>query len=182
MIPAALKTLIRNAFATVEYPGDARLISSDEGNEPREVQLAFLGKRDWTTLAPEFLDAAPDGLSSALSFFSEAAFRFYTPAFMIADIDQLLGRANPVFHLYSGLTDHKRNEQVNPYRYGKLTWFEVMSKRHALFTSAEATAIIEFLRFAAERSDFDRKLIDQSLRNYWLVRDELEPLRTNRTR
>lgn len=99
---------------------------------------------------------------------------------MNAYIDQRLGSADPVFHLYFGLTDGKRNEYVNSMRYGKLTWYESKCKRHALFTSIEAAAIIEFLRLAAERTNFDREHIDQALRNYWLVRDELEPLRSKR--
>ena len=71
-----LKTLIRKAFAEVEYPGDWCLRGSNEGNEPYLLEQDFAGKCDWRTLDPAFLDRAPGGYASALSFFSDEAFRF----------------------------------------------------------------------------------------------------------
>jgi hypothetical protein len=66
-----IKDQIRTAFATVEYPGDSCLRGSNEGDEPFLVEQDFKGKTDWRTLDPEFIDQAPDGFSSALSFFSD---------------------------------------------------------------------------------------------------------------
>lgn len=68
-----LKEQIREAFGTVEYPGDWCLRGSHEGHEPFLVERDFKGKTDWRTVAPAFIDQAPDGLASALSFFSGRA-------------------------------------------------------------------------------------------------------------
>jgi hypothetical protein len=119
-----VKVMIRAAFAGVEYPGDWCLRGSNEGNEPYLLEQEFKGKSDWMPLDPAFLDRAPDGYASALSFFSDEAFRFYLPAYLLADIDGRLESANPVFHLTHGLTDSGRAEKVNPRRYGERTWFE----------------------------------------------------------
>ena len=70
------------AFAAVEYPGDWCLRDSNEGDEPHLLEKEFAGKCDWRTLDPAFLDRAPGGYASALSFFSDEAFRFYLPAYI----------------------------------------------------------------------------------------------------
>ena len=66
-----LKSLISKAFAANEYPGDWCLKGSTEGDESYRVEAEFKGKKDWQALDSKFLDSAPDGLSSALSFFSD---------------------------------------------------------------------------------------------------------------
>ena len=70
--------LIHIAFRDNEYPGDAYLQGSFEGEEPFAEVEPFKGQNDWTQLHPDFLDAHP----GALSFFTEAAFRFYLPAYI----------------------------------------------------------------------------------------------------
>lgn len=162
-----VKEQIRTAFANVEYPGDWCLRGSDEGDEPYLVEREFKGKTDWSTLDPEFIDQAPDGFASALSFFSDEAFRFYLPAYMVADLDDLLQRSDPVFHLTHGLDDASRNGRINPRRYGERTWFHEMSCKYAMFTKMEAAAIVEYLRFSAESDSFRRESIEQALRNFW---------------
>jgi hypothetical protein len=82
----AVKTLIRNAFSGLEFPGDWCLRGSNKGEEPYLLEKEFAGKNDWRTLDPSFLDQAPGGYASALSFFSDEAFRFYLPAYLIADV------------------------------------------------------------------------------------------------
>ena len=57
---------------------------------------------DWQSLSPQFIDGSPDGLASALCFFSHAAFQFYLPAYLIADADGLLERVDPVYFLTHG--------------------------------------------------------------------------------
>ena len=87
--------LIREAFGGNVYPGDAFLQGSFEGCEPYEEVGFFRGKMDWRTLDAEMLDAR----YSALSFFSEAGFRFFLPAYLIADLQDELRTADPLFHL-----------------------------------------------------------------------------------
>jgi hypothetical protein len=164
----ALKALIHQAFADVEYPGDCCLRGSNEGDEPYLLEREFSGKSDWRALDSGFLDQAPDGYSSALSFFSDEAFRFYLPAYLVADIDGRLARTTPVFNLTHGLGDHARTEKVNPRRYGARTWFETASYKLAVFNQMQAAAIIAYLEFKREADDLLYGTdVDQALANYW---------------
>lgn len=162
-----LKRQIREAFSGAKYPGDENLIGSSIGDEPFRVQDAFLGKDHWQSLEPKFIDRAPDGLGSALSFFSHEAFRFYLPAYLLADIDQALQRVTPIFHLIHGLDDETRSACINPVLYGERTWMDECRERFSGFTDDEAAAIVAYLEFKRELSEFDRESIDEALRNYW---------------
>lgn len=76
---ASVVRRIRTAFARVEVPPSWCLVNGHEGSEPARVEELFKGKKRWTGLSPRFLDGAPDRLGSALSFFSDEAFRFFCP-------------------------------------------------------------------------------------------------------
>jgi hypothetical protein len=158
---------ISAAFAAVEYPGDWCLRDSNEGDEPYQVEEEFKGKTDWRVLDPKFLDQAPDGLASALSFFSDEAFHFYLPAYMIADIRGQLECADPLFRLTHGLDDSSRDGRINPRRYGQRTWFDYARYKFAIFDRAEAAAIVAYLTLKRESDEFARDTIDQALKNYW---------------
>jgi hypothetical protein len=165
--PDAIEAEIRRAFATAERPGNWALRGSSEGDEPYEVEAAFADKDDWRTLDAAFLDTAPDGLASALSFLSDEAFRYFLPAYLIADLRGALDSVDPVFHLCHGFADDSRHQPVNPRRYGTRTWFDRSSHRMSTFTAAESRAIVEYLRWRGGKDDFDRATIDQAIRNYW---------------
>lgn len=165
----SLKAAIRAAFAEVEFPGDWCLRDSDEGEEPFLVERDFAGKDDWRQLDPEFLDQAPEGFGSALSFFSDEAFHFYLPAYLIADLDGRLQQTTPAFHLWYGLDDGSKDERVNSRRYGERTWLDEKKHKFAMFNRAEARAIVEYLRWAST-DPFHKERIDQALKNYWLDR------------
>jgi hypothetical protein len=165
-----VKAQIRDAFKDVEFPGDWCLRGSNEGDEPYLLEQEFAGKTDWRTLDPKFLDQAPDGYGSALSFFSDEAFHFYLPAYLIADIDDKLDRHNPVFILTYGLGDDNRSEKINPRRYGERTWFDERKYKFAMFNRKEAAAIVAYLKLKRDLDEYDRPAIDQALRNYWLER------------
>jgi hypothetical protein len=166
----ALKALIRQVFSGVEYPGDWCLRGSEEGEEPYLLEKEFAGKNDWRSLDPSFLDQAPEGYASALSFFSDEAFRFYLPAYLLADIDGHLADANPVFYLTHGLADCAKTEKVNPRRYGERTWFEAARYKFAVFDRAQAAAIVAYFELKREADEFERVAIDQALENYWRER------------
>ncbi len=165
-----LKTRIRNVFAHFEYPGDWCLSGSTEGDEPQLVAQEFAGKSDWTALDPQFLDQSPDGLSSALSFFSDEAFHYFLPAYLIADIDGRLERVDPVFHLTFGIDDESKHNSVNPRRYGRRTWYEEFSYRFSMFDREEVRVIIAYLQLKSASDAFDAGSIHQALNNYWLPR------------
>jgi len=163
----AVKLQIRSAFASVEFPGDWCLRGSNEGNEPFLLEQEFKGKTDWQALDPAFIDGAPDGYGSALCFFSDEAFRFYLPAYLIADVDGKLNTHDPVFYLTHGLTDEGRGERVNPRRYGERTWFDVQGHKFAVFDRKQARAIMSYLELKRETEEFQRDAIDQAIANYW---------------
>ena len=164
----SLKAQIQTAFADVQYPGDECLVSSSYGDEPDLLEQEFKGKSDWRQLDPQFLDQAPDGYGSALSFFSDEAFRFYLPAYLLSDIDGLLGQATPVFHLTYGLRNSSKHEHVNPRLYGDRTWFEYFSDRLAAINKMQAAAVVAYLRFKREAENFHLQAIDEALKNFWL--------------
>ena len=164
---ASLKALVRDAFANVAYPGDWCLRGSNEGDEPYLLEAEFKGKTDWAALDTAFIDRAPDGFGTALSFFSDEAFRFYLPAYLIADIDGKLQQHDPSFQLTHGLDDATRGQRLHPRRFGDRTWLDAQRHRFSTFTRTEAAAIVEYLRWRRERDEYARAKINQALRNYW---------------
>jgi Family of unknown function (DUF6714) len=161
---------IAAAFGGVEYPGDWCLRGSSEGDEPYLVEREFRGKTDRNALDPAWLDRAPDGFASALSFFSDEAFHFYLPAYLIADLRGQLQYSDPVHHLTHGLDDSSRHERINPRRYGERTWFEHARHQFAMFSKQEAAAIVAYLTLKRTADEFERGRIDQALKNYWYDR------------
>jgi hypothetical protein len=165
-----IKAEIVRAFSSVERPGDWALRGSNEGEEPYLVEKEFQDKRDWRTIDAAFLDQAPEGFASALSFFSDEAFRYFLPAYLLADLDGKLGSVDPVFHLCHGLDDATKGEAVNPRRYGSRTWFDERRHQLAVFMAEEARAILLYLRYKAERDEFARGSIEDAIKNYWSER------------
>lgn len=150
--------LIREAFAETEHPGDGFLLGSREGDDGFEAIAPFRGVTDWSTIDPAVLDEHYD----ALSFFSEGGFRFFLPAFLVADINDRLQTADAVFHLAGSFHDttvrvpvgdqvlEKRIGKsvfVNPRRYGAMTFEDYARFRLSVFTREESTAIVAYLEY-----------------------------------
>lgn len=170
---------IHAAFADVVSPGAPFLVSSREGCEPAEVAEAFAGK-DWRSLDTAFLDTH----DTALSFLSEGAFRYYLPAYLIADVRHELQTADPLFHLVHGFHDGTArvpagdeiftrrlggSTLLNPRRYGAITWRDYARMRLAVFAREEAAAIVEYLEYrrAIGPDTGDRPQIDAALDAFW---------------
>jgi len=100
---------------------------SFEGSEPQEIAEAFSGSEAWADVPARILD----GHYTAFGFLSEGGFRFFLPAYMVADPQGHLRTAGPVFHLAHGLAGNSRSAFVNPRRYGAMTWLE--QRPHASF-------------------------------------------------
>lgn len=183
---------IREAFADVEYPGDDFLQGSFDGCEPYEVVGPFRGKYDWQTVDAEFLDAH----NEALSFFSEGGFRFFLPAYLVADLRDALQTADPLFHLTHGFSDGSvevraktrtfvrrfgKSAFINPRRYGAITFHDYARYRLSVFTKEEAQAIVSYLRYKrdVDPSTFDKDRIDAALNGYWLERAAHAPSRAS---
>ena len=165
----ALKAQVREAFAETPPPDPCSLRGSSEGDEPFLLEEEFRDVPDWRLVDTFFLDQAPDGFGSALSFFSSEALRYYLPAYLLADLDGALRQADPLFHLWCGLDDERRDEPVNERRYGGWTWLEAVSERFSGFSAGEIEAIVAYLRYKAEEDELNRPKIEQALRNYWLA-------------
>jgi len=179
---------IREAFGANEYPGDAYLVGSREGCEPEEEAGAFRGRFEWHGVPSEFLDQH----AAALSFFSEAGFRFFLPAYLIADIRSELRTAEPIFHLTNGFSDVSvemdvggrkfirtagKSTLINPRRYGAMTQMDYARMRLAVLTREEAGAIVAYLRWKLESEGMPsgRSAIQAALDGYWLERARTAP-------
>jgi hypothetical protein len=171
---------IHEAFGNNEYPGDAFLQGSFEGCEPFEEVAPFQGKTDWRSVDPGFLD----GHAGALSFFSEAGFRYFLPAYLVADLQGRLSTADPVFHLTHGFSDSSvevptktrtftrkigKSAFLNPRRYGAMTWYDYSRYRLSVFTKEEARAIVAYLRYKRDSDSFglNKDCIDGALDSFW---------------
>ena len=168
------------AFGDTPYPGDPFLQGSWDGCEPEEEVGPFRGKTDWQILQPDWLD----GRGTALSFFSEAAFRFFLPAYLVADVRDQLERADPLFHLTWAF--HQISVEVpaqgrvfvrktgdgtllNPRRYGAIRQRDYGCYRLSVFCREEARAIVLYLE---QKRDTDaeglvRPQIDAALEKFW---------------
>jgi hypothetical protein len=167
---SSIKLRIEQAFRGVAYPGDWCLVNRLEGDEPRRLAQEFRGRDDWRILDPAFIDQSPDGLGSALSFFSDEAFHFYLPAYLFADLDGNLRQADPVFHLTHGLESVSRCEKINPIRYGERTWSDYAHYRFSIFNVKECAAVSAYLRAMRGTdvlTDMEKKSIDEALEQYW---------------
>jgi hypothetical protein len=181
-------SMIRDAFCETNHPGDAFLQGSTEGCEPGEAVAAFKGVAKWENVDPSILD--PN--YTALSFFSEGGFRYFLPAFLIADLEVRLQTADPVFHLTHGFSDKivklpagertyaktiGRSEFVNPRRYGAMTWQDHARCRLSVFTREEARAIVAYLEYKrdADSSGLNTDEINAALDGFWRDRTAHAP-------
>jgi hypothetical protein len=179
--------LIHHAFRETEHPGDAFLQGSHEGCEAAEVTAPFKGVSHWTEIDQAILD--PN--YTALSFFSDGGFRHFLPAYLIADLNDRLQTADPVFHLTNGFFDRVvqvpvgsrtfdksigKSGFVNPRRYGAMRWHDYAQSKLAVFTREESGAIVAYLECKAnDRAGIDREEIDAALDGFWRRRAKEAP-------
>ena len=180
----------KQAFDGNLYPGDAFLQGSFDGCEPADEVGAFFGKKDWSKLDSAMLDAH----YCALSFFSEAGFRFFLPAYLVADLREELLTAEPLFHLWHGFASVSVQMPVgreifergtggakllNPKRYGAMTWSDYARHRLSVFTREEAQAIVIYMNYKSQHDStgLDKPRIDAALAEFWLDRAANAPMR-----
>jgi hypothetical protein len=161
---------IEQAFADVTYPGDDDLTDSTYGEEPAALVEEFRGKIDWRQLDDEFLDQAPDGWGSALSFFSDNALRFYIPAYMIADIRGRLNSSDPAFRLCASLTPLGGKRKIAKI-WGGGTMGERARAEFACYDTQKVSVIVAYLWWKLESLGGYDEIIEQALENYWLERN-----------
>jgi len=165
---------IYQAFKDVPYPGDKNLRVPDRFNQPYQpedesslLEKEFKGKRNQWVLEAEFLDQSPDGFGSSLSFFSDAAFHFYIPAYMIADLDGLLMHQEPSWSLSYGLDVHC-DKIINPRNPNSQTWGEYEKERFERFSAKQAKAVLAYLNTIRETQEaYYDPSIDEAIDYYW---------------
>lgn len=179
---------IEATFAGNAFPGARFLQGSFEGCEPYDEVGPFEKLEDWRGIEAVFLD----GHANALSFFSEAGFRYFLPAYLISDLRGLLYTADPLFHLTHGFSDrtteipagdrtitmkHGRSALLNPRRYGAMTSYDYARYRLSVFTREEAGAIVAYLEFKrdADPDVIDKQAIGAALDTFWLERARTAP-------
>ena len=166
----SLIELIQLAWSSMSPP--FRIVASDEGDELGFLDEEFKDKPAWQDLDAKRIDTAPDGYSSALSFFAPEAFRYYIAAFMVIDLREGLEHAGVVFALTHGLDDDSRNQLINSKRFGQQRWIDVKSADFSMFDKNQVDCIIAYLQDRAETEDYsyEQETIFQALENYWRPR------------
>ena len=187
---AALMQRVETAFASYPYPGDDRICSPQPGDEePAEYAMEFRGAQ-WQRLNPGFLAQH----YPSLSFFTHDAFRYFLPAYLVADLMaeqlQLWLSADPVFHLTHGLVRVKTMsddqiarfieesqvadpeleltpEMLKPVGDAEF-WHARALERFAGFDHAQRKAIVTYLQHMAAQDEYQRADIDSALKDYWL--------------
>jgi hypothetical protein len=179
---------ILRTFESNEFPGENFLQGSFDGSEPYDEIEPFRSKKDWRAIEASFLDAH----YSALSFFSEASFRFFLPAYLIADLNDQLKTADPVFHLTHGFFETAvsttvgeraftlrsgKTTFINPKRFGAATFYDYACYRLSIFTREEAGAIVAYLEFRRDRNEtvLIKEEVDAALKLFWLERAQTAP-------
>jgi hypothetical protein len=174
---------VQQAFVGVEFPGAAFLQGSFDGCEPAEAIAPFTERTHWQGIEATVLDDHAE----ALSFLSAGGFRFFLPAYLVADLRGELRRADPVFHLTHGFRDvtvdvpmrrgtfRKQiggSALVNPRRYGAMTFEDHARHRLAVFTRGEAAAIVAYLEHQrdADTQGLLAEQIDPALGAFWRTR------------
>ena len=177
-----------------EGPVQAMLscLGAFDGCEPFDEIAPFLGRSDWTRLDAKTLDIH----HSALNFFSEGGFRFFLPAYLIADLREELLTADPLFYLWHGFASVDAELSVgaqifrresgaatllNPNRYCAMRWIDYARYRLSIFTREEAGAIVSYMTYRRARdvSGAEHPRIDTALREFWLDRTENAPSQAN---
>jgi hypothetical protein len=144
---AALIDEIDRAFADTPYPGDGALRGSNVGDEPYQVELGFRGV-DWQRASPMLLNVH----DAALAFLSHAGFRYFLPAFLVADLLALLRAADPLYYLTHGLERPDAAERFEG------------------FTGEERAAVAAYLRWR-EADPYEQDQIDRALEEFWEAPD-----------
>jgi hypothetical protein len=147
---------IEAAFSEVTFPGANQLVDS-KTHEGQAVASAFKDCTDWRSLDAEFLNSAPDGLGSALNFFSAKAFQFYLPAYLLADLQGKLSFVEPDYSLCYSHSD---------------SWDGCIDNddRYAAFTKSQCEVIVKYLKARLKRRE--DPMIAKSLNLYWMKRIE----------
>jgi hypothetical protein len=137
--PQLLRQEIETAFATVPYPGDARIAYSNIDWDGAQLAAAFKGKH-WKELTPH------DMHWHEMTFLSHEGLQFYLPAYMLASLegydDTLYEDIRPftVYGLMLADGDTPQDREVR----------QLQLNNFSIFTPAQKRAIRSFLEYARD--------------------------------
>jgi len=151
-----LRKRIEDAFSMSPYPGDKNLAEDPKDLESKQVARVFQGKK-WEEVDLDFLER-PGAHLSALFFFSDVAYHYYLPAYLLVSVQEKACDYGTRADVLCALT-----RRAEP---GLRLWFD---KRHACLTPAQKKVIREFLLFTEDFSEYEsaRKDATQALDSYW---------------
>lgn len=160
---------VRAVFPALRSHRFEPLANSTRGEEPQSIVTEFRDKDDWTKLDAEWIDEAPDGWATALSFLSNEAICFYLPAYIIADLYGRLERVEPTFALIHGFDISSRDTCIGPDV--DQSWTDYTKARWALLTRPQSVAVVHYLewRVAKDRLGIETG-IAEALETYWYDR------------
>ena len=123
---------IRDAFADVPYPGDNHLSYNPEDLGANQIADAFRGKH-WTEVPFETLLYHND----ALHFFTDEAFHFYLPAYLLAVLERY-DDADILPEMLVGVLTAPDPEAPD---------YSFFQQKFKSFTSAQEAAVKAFLEY-----------------------------------
>lgn len=169
---AAILAKIEAAFPAHRAARFEPLVDSLQDGEPLLTAEAFADKDDWTSLEGRWLDEAPDGWASALSFLSDEAVCFYVSAYIAADIRSELERVEPIFQLVSRVESLSQGQAV--WLGGADTEAGGWKRRWSSLSTEQATAIVHYMEWRIERDGgFIASLASEALATFWYGRANL---------
>src|SRR5688572_11923892 len=121
----AVRRAIEQAFDGVPYPGDARLVSSED-DESVDLRENLKG-RHWKEIPRDILRYHHDDLP----FFSNIGFRYYFPAYLLAALEDDWDFLHFVIYNLAPTVD----------MHGYESRLDYLQKRFAEFTPAQKVAI-----------------------------------------
>lgn len=166
---ATVLAKIEVAFPAHRAASFGPLVDSVQDDEPLLTAEAFADKEDWTRLEGRWLDEAPNGWASALSFLSDEAVCFYIPAYIVADLRSELERVEPIFQLVSRFESSSQGQAVWLGRAD--TGADHWTRRWSFLSTEQATAIVHYMEWRIERDDgFIASLASEALTTFWYGR------------
>ena len=159
---------VERAFRGVPHPDDDGLTDCTYGHEPEALRSSFSGKTDWRALDATFLNRALDGSGGALALFSDRAFRFYLPAYIVADIQGRLEHDFPASCLCAGVTAQDEGKRLAK-AWGGGTMGERARRRFGLFDEEQRACVVAYLWWKLGVDACEALTIEQALETYWLT-------------
>lgn len=147
---------IRFAFAETPPPGNVQLTSGpDLDLDDSEVELVFAGA-DWRTLHPDLLSR----YYCAYHQFQGVAFRYFCPAFLIAEI---LGPVLDANFYTTGCAMYTLVDLGNQ----DTDFEEDRAFRYAEFTERERKGIAAYMRYYKGDDEERANAIEKDIKNFW---------------